>query len=601
MLPSRIGRLAVTLAMPLALIACSNDETIAPAPAACQEEAPEALRTCVASYSAAIAGCYEQTGQPCAADDAATSAAIATLKDRVGASCTDTGIGNLDAAATDERLGQACASQASALAWRVYGGPQGAVWASAETSERTCLAAAHASAASLVAESLGAITACLSEETCDAAALEDQRADLEAAALTAIESACPELAKSIAVDAAMFVDRAVLQVDCLAATVHADPGDVPLRCGPTYAEFETSRGQWTRIDVDGDRWGTLCGDGSAYSFHVRFAPEGEPLDRVVIGLQGGGVCLFEEDCAARLVSSPGLFTAEDDEPPETGIMSDDPAVNPFANWTRVFLPYCTQDVFAGGGTEEDLGEVTVARYGSVNMRAATQMVRDVMWKAMDDEGGDGYRPDQVVALFGGWSAGGYGTIYNYHWLLDDLGWPRTSAFPDAGLGLDNGSVLGVKGLGQIKVPAWGMRPNLPPYCFAGECAAADVLFDALSPRLLQVPEQQLLALSNPLDSTQAGDAFFDDDASFINALRNTYCTTKDLPGIQWYLTSTSSESVHVVTLRPEHWDGTVDGVVMKDWFQRAVDDPESLSDHAEEADFTTTVPGVMPFPCEVAP
>ena len=61
------------------------------------------------------------------------------------------------------------------------------------------------------------------------------------------------------------------------------------------------------------------------------------------------------------------------------------------------------------------------------------MVRDVIWKEMDEQGGQGFRPDQLVAIFGGWSAGAYGTLYNYHWFLDDLQWPRTMAFPDAGL------------------------------------------------------------------------------------------------------------------------------------------------------------------------
>jgi len=600
-LPNESSRVVVVMVLALALGGCGKDETVSPAPAACEKEAPAALRACVESYSAAVAGCYQQMGEDCASDDAAITSALSTLEERVSASCTDSGIGNLDGEATVGRLRQACASEASSLAWRAYGGPQGAVWADADQAQRDCLASAHGSAVTLVVDALGTIDDCLAEETCDGASVEEQRAALQASAVTEVEAACPELAKTIAVDASTFVERAAGQVDCLAATAYADPGDVALRCGPSYAQFEAPRGQWTRVDVDGERWGTLCGDGSGYSFHVRFAPEGAPLDRVVIGLQGGGVCLFADDCEARMSSSPGLFTADDDEPPSTGIMSDDPQANPFADYTRVFLPYCTQDVFAGGGVEEDLGNVSVARYGSVDVRAAVSMVRDVLWKMMDEAGGDGFRPDEVVALFGGWSAGGYGTIYNYHWMLDDLNWPHTSAFPDAGLGLDNGSVLGVKGLGQIKVPAWGMRPNLPPYCFAGECAAANLLFDALSPRLLRVPDQQLLALSNQFDSTQGGDAFFEDDASFINALRSTYCDTKDLPGIQWYLTSTSSESVHVVSLRPELWEGTVDGVVMKDWFRRAVSEPDTVTDHAEEGDFTTAVPGVMPFPCEVAP
>ena len=48
------------------------------------------------------------------------------------------------------------------------------------------------------------------------------------------------------------------------------------------------------------------------------------------------------------------------------------------------------------------------------------MTRDVLWKKLDEEGA-GYRPDEV-SLFGGWSAGAYGTMYNYHWLVDDLQW-----------------------------------------------------------------------------------------------------------------------------------------------------------------------------------
>ena len=79
-----------------------------------------------------------------------------------------------------------------------------------------------------------------------------------------------------------------------AATAHNDTSELGLKCGPDYAQFDAPRGEWTQIMVDGDTWGTQCGDGSEYAFHIRLAPEGEPLDRVVIGLQGGGVCVLEQ-------------------------------------------------------------------------------------------------------------------------------------------------------------------------------------------------------------------------------------------------------------------------------------------------------------------
>jgi hypothetical protein len=572
-------------------------------PAPCSAVAPDALRICVAQYSEALGDCYAASGAACAEGDAGTAAAIAELEQRFVGRCVDGELGSLSVEALVDRMSSSCESQASSLAWRAYGGPQGAAWETADEAGRACLSAAHDAGAQVLDASLRAIDTCLAGDACDAAAVESERAAAASSAQASIEAACaePALAELVAVDAPTFVERAARQVDCIAAAGHWDEGPLSLRCGPSNAQFDAPRGEWTRVDVDGDEWGTICGDGSPYSFHVRLAAEGEPLDHVVIGLQGGGVCLFEEDCAARMESDPGLFTAMDDEPVDIsgGIMSDDPEENPFANWTRVYLPYCNQDVFAGGGVDEELGDLVLPRHGSVNLRAAVQMVRDVLWKKLDEAGGDGFRADKVVALFGGWSAGGYGTLYNYHWFLDDLQWPRTSAFPDAGLALDNGEVVGVSGLGIVKIPAWGMQPNLPPYCFGGGCAEGETIYEAISPRLKRVPEQQMLMLSNPYDVTQQNDAFFADSPSFINEMRRSFCATRDLPGIQYYFTSVSTESVHVVSLRPALWGGSVDGEAMRDWFWRAVTDADSVEDRVEEADFVTAIPGVDAYPCEV--
>jgi len=581
---------------------CSDDDGgDITAPSACAETAPDALRVCIGTVSAAIADCVAETGAPCDDGDSAIAAALADLEAEVTANCADGDFGSLSAAALVGRLRNSCSSEASSLAWRTFGGPQGAVWPQVDAEERACLASAHQTAAAAIDAALGAINTCLASEDCDFAALTAERGAIADAALNDVDTACGELQELIAVDAITYVDRAAQQVDCIAATGHAVTGSLQLNCGPSNAEFEASRGEYVQVVVDGDKWGTLCGDGSPYAFYVRFAPEGEPLDRVVIGLQGGGVCLFEDDCTSRMQSNPGLFNALDDEPLGSGIASDDPEESQFANWTKVYLPYCTQDVFAGGGVFEPLGALNMPRFGSVNARAAIQMVRDTLWKVMDEEGGSGFRPDELIALFGGWSAGGYGTIYNYHWLLDDLQWPRTAAFPDAGLALDNGSLLGVSGLGAVKIPAWGTLPNLPPYCFVGDCAVGPVIYEAIAPRLKQVPEQQFLILSNPVDNTQQNDAFFEDEAFWINTMRQSYCDTRDLNGINYYFTSVSDESVHVVSLRPELWEGEVDGETMRDWFARAVAEPDTLEDRVEEADFTTAVPGVEPYPCEVAP
>lgn len=624
------GRTAFLTLLSLCMIAmgCSSDSSGSAGSGGdgveakpCAEAASDGVRACIEAVSTASEACYADENAPCASDDASITAALDALDRSVTANCADGEFLTLSVDALVGRLRNSCKSEADSMAWRTYGGPQGAVYPSSSNAEKSCLRGAHRAAAKMVDGSLRTIGECLTGEACQASSVEADRESLEASALTEIETACDgvPLEDLVAVNPQQYVDRVSQQVDCITATSHAATDPLTLNCGPSNAEFEATRGEWVRIMVDGDKWGTMCGDGSGYSFWVKLAPEGKPLDRVLVGLQGGGVCVLEPDCEARLQSAPGLFTAEDDEPVGTGIASEDPEVSPFYDWTQVYLPYCNQDVFAGGGVFEFPDGINLPRYGTINLRAAVRMVRDVLWKEMDAEGGAGFRPDELIAMFGGWSAGGYGTLYNYHFFLDELLWPRTVAFPDAGGALDNGETFGVKLLGALKIPVdggWGMQPFLPPYCFQGDCAVGPVLYEAISPRLKQVPEQQMLIVSNPYDDTQRRDAFFrvfvgdprtDDDwrAIWLNKMRSDYCDTKDLPGINYYYTSNATDSFHVVTLREEgFWLGSVDGEVMSDWFWRAVTEPDTLENRVEEGDFTdlgTQDFPVLPYPCEVAP
>ncbi len=608
----KLGLSAVILSIPFVAVAgCTSDS---PAYGSCDEAASDGVRKCIGSVSAAWEACYTDSDAPCAADDAAVAAALATLQSDVQGACSDGDFLSLSVDALVGRLQNSCHSEADSIAWRTYGGPQGAVYPAASGDEKSCLISAHQAVSTMVDGTLTAIGSCLTGESCDAATVDAERQALADAALSEVEAACAAtpLEALIAVDPTTYVDRAVHQIDCVTATSHEQTSPLTLGCGPSNTDFEPTRGEWVQIVVDGDKWGTMCGDGTAYAFWVKLAPEGDSLDRVLVGLQGGGVCVLEDQCAGRIENNPDLFNAMDDEPLGAGIASEDPAVSPFSNWTQVYLPYCNQDVFAGGGVIEYPGTVDLPRYGSINLRAAVQMVRDVLWKEMDAEGDAGFRPDELIALFGGWSAGGYGALYNYHWFLDDLQWPRTAAFPDAGGALDNQEPFGVKLLGALKIPAkngWNMLPNLPPYCFHGDCAVGPVLYNAISPRLKQVPEQQMLIVSNPKDDTQRGDAFFtgmgktDEEwsAQWINTMRQDYCDTRELDGIQYYYTSVSDESLHVVTLREDLWGGMVDGVAMKDWFWRAVTEPDTIEDRAEEANFVEDIPGAEAYPCEVAP
>jgi len=576
-------------------LSCSGEDKNAQSDS-CQIQVPVTLQECISKYSAHIYDCYKNDGQNCSSEDTKIQKILDDVHTEITSSCKDVQFGQLSLSGLIGRIQTSCASESQSMGWRVYGGPQGAVWEEASSEDKICLQEAHEQGMAFVDEALSTTNTCLAN-ICDSSNLDIS--SLTLSSQEQIDQSCPNLEDIIAIDSKIYMDRLQHQVDCITSVAHVDTQSVDLTCGPSNAEFGVVRGEWQQIVVDGDKWGTMCGDGSDYAFLVKFAPEGEPLDNILIGLQGGGVCIFEGDCSAKLQSAPDLFEAMNDQPYEIGITSNDPNESSFANWTKVYLPYCTQDVFIGGGVDEDLGSFELPRYGSVNMRSAVMMFRDVLWKEMDSTEEAGFRPDQLQVLFGGWSAGAYGTIYNYHWFLDDLQWPKTTAFPDAGMALHNGETLGVLGLGLLKIPSWGAQPFLPPYCFQGECAVGPNLYEAISPRLKQVPQQQILVVSNPKDSTQQGDACFSDEAHWINTVRQSYCDTKDLQGIHYYFTSISDESLHCVTIRPQLWQGSVDGEIMADWFERAIKEPETLQSRVEEGDFVDDIEGVEPYPCDV--
>ncbi len=612
-LPRSSSASALLAAAALALTASAPAARAGDPGLACERAAGRSLAGCIRAISTRQGRCVRASGRACEAGDVSIERALSRLGARVRRACPDdptvrsAGYGP---AFTVEglvgRLGAECVAEAASLAARSFGGPQAAALAGADAASAACLEAAHASARRLLARQLGIRGACIGRRrggaTCDLAAVERRLDRARAAARDRIAAACtgaPALPELIAVDLAAFLDRAVAQSECATAVAHPDPAPLALACGPRPEVPAAPRGSYVQVVLDGDVWGTRCGDGSPYAFWIRLAPAGSPPENVVLQMQGGGVCIFESDCARR---SADHFEALSDPPGQSGIMSNDPAVSPFADWTKVYLPYCTQDVFIGGGTTSDFPSVTVHRFGGLNVRAALRYVRDALWRELDATTAGGYRPDRVRMLFGGTSAGGFGTLYNYHFVLDDLQWAHTAAWPDASLALDNGEALGIASLGvllTLDTPplGWGARNLLPPYCHATNCGVGPVLYAASAPRLEAVPEQRFLVLSNQVDSTQVSTTFFPDAPTWINAMRQSYCDTRGLRGLRYFLPAIP-QSVHVISVRESLFTGlALGGVVMRDWLETAMDAPAALSDAVEEGTLTTAIPGVGPFPC----
>ncbi|MGB5811411.1 MAG: pectin acetylesterase-family hydrolase [Polyangiales bacterium] len=180
-------------------------------------------------------------------------------------------------------------------------------------------------------------------------------------------------------------------------------------------------GEWVKYEPEG----TVCSDGSQYAFYVEFS---ETSDNIAIYFMGGGGCWDYDSCIsgnARGATNPNglpddyanehvFFPLGDSELAVNvnqvyPLINDDPSVTPMADWNKVFVPYCTGDVYAGSvtNTYQDPNGVEpdaeFAHQGHTNVLAMTEMLNEMF--------------DTVPKMFvGGCSAGGAGAIVNYYFL-----------------------------------------------------------------------------------------------------------------------------------------------------------------------------------------
>lgn len=117
----------------------------------------------------------------------------------------------------------------------------------------------------------------------------------------------------------------------------------------------------------------LCADGSDWNLWVR---EANPA-KVVLYFQGGGACFSGEMCNVATSTSYDKTVTDDDNPARYGGMFDFTETdNPVADWSMVYVPYCTGDVHLGDSTHDYGNGVVIEHNGMVNARFGfDEMVR----------------------------------------------------------------------------------------------------------------------------------------------------------------------------------------------------------------------------------
>ena len=232
-------------------------------------------------------------------------------------------------------------------------------------------------------------------------------------------------------DSASSADTAVSSTEAVAST--EAPGVETIVPEPTDAPVTTPT--WETVDAPSD---CMCADGSAFHFYLR---EASPT-KVLFYLEGGGACFSGDMCkpgsgtysetispVSKLEDSPGIFDFANPE-------------NPFADYSVVYVPYCTGDVHAGNITKDYGNGVVTQHKGFVNASNAL----DTMIKRF---------PNTTQLVVAGSSAGSFPTPVFAGMAGDQLPNADLKVFADS-----SGAVPDAMG---FVIGNWGTLETLPDW------------------------------------------------------------------------------------------------------------------------------------------
>lgn len=201
------------------------------------------------------------------------------------------------------------------------------------------------------------------------------------------------------------------------------------------AETTPAATAWEMVVASAD---CMCGDGSPFSFFVRKASP----EKVMFFFEGGGACFNSATCDP---TNPAYKTDVGSGAGSEGIFEFDNPLNPFADYSIVYVPYCTGDVHVGNTTHDYGNGVVVNHKGYVNGTNALNQLVELF-------------PDTTELLVTGESAGSVPTPL-YAGLAADL-------LPDAritALGDGSGAYPDIPGINAVIGGSWGTMNAVPDW------------------------------------------------------------------------------------------------------------------------------------------
>ncbi len=176
-------------------------------------------------------------------------------------------------------------------------------------------------------------------------------------------------------------------------------------------------------DAEVDEWNwvgfpdTLCRNGSTAGIGVRYGLE----NKVMIYFQGGGACFNSTSCGFNLASyGSGDFDSWKDGGGRQGVLDSENPDNPLAEWSVIYVPYCTGDVHAGDNPDAELPGVGTQQF--VGYRNVDRFLNRVVPTFFDAE----------HVLVSGVSAGGFGAALNFDRIAEAFPKSEATLLDDSG-------------------------------------------------------------------------------------------------------------------------------------------------------------------------
>ena len=211
-------------------------------------------------------------------------------------------------------------------------------------------------------------------------------------------------------------------------------------------------GSWNWVDFPEAK----CRNGSSTGIGVRYGT----APGLVIFFEGGGACFNALTCGVN-PASYGMSNFNSWAPGggQNGIFDISNAANPVADWSYVYVPYCTGDVHAGARPDGTLPDNPAPQQfvGYLNIGHFLQRVVPTFLGDVDH------------VLVTGVSAGGFGAAFNYDRIADAFPGEKVTLLDDSGPPMADEFMATC--LQKRWRDAWGLDDTMPADCT--NCFPAD--------------------------------------------------------------------------------------------------------------------------------